>query len=63
MIVTISYQNLRLRTNMSLGMIALVIQLRFNKFTASNRYTTYAKVRAIRVVKLPESRAHLPLKK
>ena len=49
-----SYQNLRLRNNMSLGVLAVVIQLRFNKFTASNRYTTDAKVRAIAVVELPE---------
>jgi len=41
---TISYQNLRLRSSMLLRVIAVVIQLRFNKFTASNRYSAYAKV-------------------
>jgi hypothetical protein len=44
------YKNLRLRTNMSLGVLAVVIQLRFNKFTASNRYTRYEGT----VVELPE---------
>jgi hypothetical protein len=58
-----SYQNLRLRNNMSLGVLAVVIQLRFNKFTASNRYTTDAKVRAIAVVELPECKSHLPFGK
>jgi hypothetical protein len=57
-----SYQNLRLRNNMSLGVLAVVIQLRFNKFTASNRYTTDAKVRAITVVELPECKSRLPFR-